>query len=83
MKKANITENLTGKKIIEVIYPTKEDDKYIFTSPELNIKKELEFDASYFYIVLNTGEVIEIWNSEWGGIRLFKNLKSALERRNK
>jgi len=82
MKKANITENLTGKKIIEVIYPTKDDAKYIFTSPELNTKKELGFDASYFYIVLNTGEVLEVWNSEWGGIRLFENLKTALKRRN-
>ena len=51
MKQANITENLLGKKIIEVIYPTKEDDEYIFARSELDTKEELEFDAEYFYIV--------------------------------
>ena len=73
MKEAEITKILKGETIVKVMYPTNEDDEDLNREPDINSKTEFEFDAENFYLFLNTGEVIRVWVSEWGGIQLFKD----------
>ena len=63
-----IAERLKGRKIVDVVidYHIEDDD---------NKNDFLEVDGEECYIVLDNGEVIKCWNSEWGGLSLGKTEK--------
>ena len=72
-KSAEILKSLKNKTIVDVLILNNK-------TPEVNKNKLLDYHSENILLKLNTGKILNIWNSEWGGIELYTNIKTYLEK---
>jgi hypothetical protein len=69
----DFTNLLKGKKIVMVAYAP--DWRYKIEKRFKKDEADLEYDGNEIYLILDDGNLIRAWNSEWGGIEYIKKYK--------
>jgi len=70
--KEELKERIVGRRIIDV--------KVKGCMEGLKVSESsIECDAGSIFLILNDFTVIEIWNSEWGGIRIHETIERIVD----
>jgi hypothetical protein len=66
------TELLKGKKIVMVAYEKPFSEHLKAETYEIEGAKYLTYNEGRIFIFLDDDSIIEVWNSEWGGIKWYR-----------